>query len=108
MLEGYKNVIPDLPERLVRAWEEEGRHRREMEKGQHSADVRTQDARATDDRRRVIFAFILGLVGLGAATALGIVGQGTAAAVVGGGSLAVMVVGFLRRARHRNDGEGSR
>jgi uncharacterized membrane protein len=108
ILAGYKEVIPDLPERLVRAWEDEAKHRRDLERKQHEADVRTQDARRIDDTRRVVFGFVLGLVGLAAAAAIGIAGHATAAAVVGGGSLAVMVAGFLRRARERGSGDGAK
>lgn len=84
----FNAVIPNGADRIVTRWEEQGRHRQELE----TFVIHHDSARA--DRGQT-YAFVIGIFGLLVAGFLGYVHEGAAASVIGGGGLASLTGGFI-------------
>jgi len=88
ILEGYKQIDPTFPERIMRMAEEQASHRRELEKQAIGAQLH-QSARGQT------YGLIIGALAIIGAVILGCYGQPWVATVLGGGSLAALVSAFL-------------
>jgi len=78
VLAGYNDAVKDGAERLLKMTENQSNHRMKMEyRGQW-------------------FAFILGLMGLTGAVIVGIYGSPWVGVTIGGGTLVILVVAFLK------------
>ena len=68
MLAGYEEVLPGSPERILRMAEKQEEHRHSIEKTVIAGNVRAQQL-------AVIFAFLIGLSGIGGGTAIALYGH---------------------------------
>ena len=55
IMAGYKEVIPDAPERIMKIFESQSAHRQEIEN-------KVIDSKLADSRRGMIFGFVLALI----------------------------------------------
>ena len=107
ILQQYEVILPGMAERLVKAFEAQGDHRRDMDDKALSMNFRLA-------RVGQVFAFILGLAALGCGTYLIATGHNAQGIAVVFGTIGSMVTAFLwtgrssnRRAQTGNAGEGS-
>ena len=87
---GYEQVLPGAAERIIGMAERQATHRQSLEYKVLSSD-------ATNSRLGTVFAFLLGVVGLAVAGAVILKGHDWAGVGIGGGTLATMVVAFLKK-----------
>ncbi|MDD9801247.1 MAG: DUF2335 domain-containing protein [Deltaproteobacteria bacterium] len=93
ILKGYKQVVPDLPNRIVEKWEREGAHRRETE----TAIVRSINIRSHTGQW---MSFLVAIFGLATAAVIALLSDHQwAAAVVGSAALGVPPLVSLLRGR---------
>ncbi len=88
VLAGYKEVQPDLVERVVRQMEAEAEHRRSIE-------VRVVQAAIDRAARGQIFGLLIGLMGLGAATFCAWRGLPTTASIIAALDIVTLVGVFV-------------
>ncbi len=88
MLRQYDVVLPGMAERLLQAFERQGDHRRQM-------DEKTLILNFRLARVGQIFAFVLGLVGLGSGTFLVATGHSPEGVAVVFGAIGSLVGAFL-------------
>jgi uncharacterized membrane protein len=84
----YGEVIPDAPERILRVFEEDSRHVREIGKT-------ALDAAKGDNRRSHWMAFVLIALGLILTGWLAYLGRDVLAGIVATGTLTGTIAGFL-------------
>lgn len=89
ILEDFDNVVPNGAERIVKAWEDETRHRREIE-------VQEQRSFYRDMLVGKIFALIFVLAALGTAAFAAYVGAEWLGAILGAGTIGAVVWAFVR------------
>lgn len=88
MLQEYNNVVKDGAERIITQFEEQSRHRREIEKI-------VVNSESKESRRGQIFAFIIGMTGLGLAFVSAILGYNTFAITLASTTLVGLVSAFI-------------
>lgn len=89
VLAGFKELMPDLPERIVK-----------MAEIETEADVRRIDRESSSIGRGQVFSFILGMTGFGLAAVFALKGMetGAIAAAIGGiAPIIVAAIGNLRK-----------
>ena len=92
VLGGYRDVAPELPERMMRMVEEEQRNR-------HAATRSMMEQQFSLARIGLSMAFVIAVGSLGVAAVLGFKGEGAAAAVVGSLNIGVLVGAFIRNTK---------
>jgi uncharacterized membrane protein len=90
VLEGFNDVVPDGAERIVRAWEQESQHRREIEKAEQRSYYR-------DALVGKVFALIFVLAALGVSAFAAFIGAEWLGAVLGAGTIGSVVWAFISR-----------
>ncbi|MGY2048277.1 DUF2335 domain-containing protein [Methylobacterium sp. JK268] len=90
MLEQFRHLVPDAPERIFAAWEAESRHRREWEN-------RALDGQITTTRIGQAAAIAFGLASMGVTCLALLLNQPWVAGVVGGSTVVSVVGAFLYR-----------
>lgn len=115
----YNEVLPGLAERIVAAFEEEGRHRRECDRfdqaqleKQVDAQVRQIDARIFDDRLKIFLSaiFIMSVIGVAALMAWMDHPNYAVLLIGGGGSVAGLASGarwLIRREPKQSQSKAS-
>ena len=93
ILRGYDDVCPGFAERIVKMAEDEGDHRRDLERQMVKSDIASAAAIPEEVRRGQIFAFLLSLAFLIAGTFLIYNGKQITGALVS-------AVGFLQSLQH--------
>lgn len=88
ILEQFRQIVPDAPERIFRQWEAESDHRRSYEKSALAGEQ-------SKIRRGQWFAFIFALAGLAVAGAAFYLGYPTGAGVIAGTTIVSVVGAFL-------------
>ncbi len=88
MLRQYDNVLPGMAERLLEAFEKQGDHRRQMDEKSLTMNFRLA-------RVGQVFAFLLGLAGLGSGTYLVSTGHSPEGVAVVFGAIGSLVGAFL-------------
>lgn len=91
ILKGYKELIPNAPERILQMAEQEQRHRIEVENKMLEQNNRNIIESAKANKRSQIIAFILAFVLIASGVALTILGH----AIVGGTILGTTIVGVV-------------
>lgn len=92
VLVGYRDIAPELPERMMRMVEEEQRNR-------HVATRSMLEQQFALARLGLSMAFIIAVGSLSVAVVLGFRGEGAAAAVVGSLNIGVLVGAFIRNTK---------
>ena len=97
----YKEVMPDLPERLVKQFEADSITNRELQKMAQSAEIELQkNAQKADiayEKRSQWMAFSIILVGLISTFILAYLDKDTAAVTTGIGTLAIIFKGVFNK-----------
>lgn len=88
MLKDYNNVIENGGERIVVQFEEQSRHRREIEK----IVIQSQ---SSESKRGQIFAFIIGMTGLGLAFTSALLGHNAFAITLASTTIVALVSAFI-------------
>lgn len=88
MLRDYNNVIENGGERIVVQFEEQSRHRREIEK----IVIKSQ---SSESKRGQIFAFIIGMTGLGLAFISALLGHNAFAITLASTTIVALVSAFI-------------
>lgn len=88
MLRKYNNIVKDGAERIVTQFEEQSRHRREIEKTMVTSQI-------TESKRGQIFAFIIGMSGLGLAFASALMGYHGFAITLASTTIVGLVSAFI-------------
>lgn len=91
ILKGYKELIPNAPERILQMAEQEQRHRIEVENKMLEQNNRNIIESAKANKRSQIIAFILAFVLIASGVALTILGH----AIVGGTIFGTTIVGVV-------------
>ena len=91
ILKGYKELIPNAPERILQMAEQEQRHRIEVENKMLEQNNRNIIESAKANKRSQIIAFILAFVLIASGVALTILGH----AIVGGTTFGTTIVGVV-------------
>ena len=94
VMEEYKGVIPDMPERILRMTEKQSDHRRELEK-------RSLEAPIQQGKRGQIMGFCIAILFLIASTVLAFNGYEIVASVIGGTTVVGLVTVFVTGKRLR-------
>lgn len=99
ILADYDDVVPGAASRILDEFHLEGTHRRSMDTSEFelTAEVIRADVRRADLGLRL--AFVLAVLFGAAAVFVAVDGREIAASVLGGGTLAVIVIGFLKSGR---------
>jgi uncharacterized membrane protein len=99
ILREYNEVIPGAGDLILQSFKQEGDHRRSMEERMVACEEADRKATREYAGRGQLFAFLITLLGLSVALALGLAvpppAGPTAASIVGGGTLAAIVTTFL-------------
>jgi len=95
ILKEYNSVLPGAAERIIAMAEEQGKHRRELEKKALSTD-------SCNSLLGIIFAFALGLSTIGCGTYCIVQGQQISGTIIGGVGLVGLVSVFIYGTRHRS------
>lgn len=95
ILERYNKVYPGLAKQIVEMAQDEGLHRRAMEKSLLDIQGRDQIAYRRSEVLGQVFGTVIGIAGLAAATACAIHGAQVAASVIGGSTVTTLVVAFI-------------
>jgi uncharacterized membrane protein len=90
VLDEFNHVVPNGAERIVRAWELESEHRRQIERTEQRAYYR-------DMMTGKVFALIFVLAALGMAGFAAFVGAQWLGAILGTGTIASVVWAFVQR-----------
>ena len=90
----YNNVVPGAAERIIKMAEEQGDHRRSLEKKALDTDSRNSFC-------GVIFAFMLGMTAIIMGGIVALRGQTLSGAFFGGSGLAALVGAFIYGTRER-------
>ena len=105
----YKEVMPDLPERLVKQFEEDSRVTRELQKSAQEADIELQKiAQKADidyDKRSQWMAYSIIVGGLSITFILAYLDKDTAAMATGLSTLFVMFKGIFNKSSTPNKNE---
>lgn len=88
VLDEFNHVVPNGAERIVRAWELESEHRRQIEHTEQKSFYR-------DRMTGKIFALIFVIAALGVTAWCALVGAEWLGAVIGGGTIASVVWAFI-------------
>lgn len=88
LLEGYERLVPGAAERILVMAESDSRHQQQIE----FAALRAAEAEV---KRGQIFAFIIGLVALGASIGALALGSPVVAGVIGGTTVVGLVSAFI-------------
>lgn len=91
ILRGYKELIPDAPERILQMAEQEQKHRIDVEKQMLEQNNKNIVESAKANKRSQIIAFILAFILIASGVALTILGH----AVVGGTIFGTTIVGVI-------------
>ena len=91
ILRGYKELIPDAPERILQMAEQEQKHRIDVEKQMLEQNNKNILESAKANKRSQIIAFILAFILIASGVALTILGH----AVVGGTIFGTTIVGVI-------------
>lgn len=116
LLERYSTVIPDLPERLVKQFELEATHRREMERfeTEHAYKIESLWAQHATSKvsRGQWFGLLIAIIALSVTTYALYLGETSAACVIGGttvvGLAAVFVTGRVLERRNAKSDDDDR
>lgn len=95
IVEEFRRLIPDAPERIFRQWEDQSRHRREYERRALEASIRK-------DRIGQFAAITFALVALAVVAFAIWQGQPWVAGVLGGSMIVAVVGAFLYERRSRD------
>ena len=88
MLREYNDIVNDGAERIVTQFEEQSRHRREIEKTVITGQI-------SESKRGQIFAFIVGITGLGLAFTSALLGFNTFAITLASTTIVGLVSAFI-------------
>jgi uncharacterized membrane protein len=97
LLKRYQAIIPNAPERFLAMVEEEGRHRRQLEKKRQDATIEDERAARQQIRRGQYCALALGIIGIVGGTISAALGSPLAASIIGGGGIAAIILAFMKR-----------
>ena len=96
LLQQYNLCVPDGANRIIRMAEAEGEHRRSMER-------MALEKTFTEGTRGQYCAAFIATFGIAGAIYLGSIGSAWAASIVGGSSLAIIVLAFLKARQPENE-----
>lgn len=88
VLEEFNRIVPNGAERIIRSWEEETQHRRDLDKAEHSKFWR-------DAMVGKIFAFLFVIAALAVAAFAAYLGAEWLAVVLGAGTITSVVWAFV-------------
>jgi uncharacterized membrane protein len=88
MLRDYNNIVENGAERIVKQFEEQSRHRRNIEK-------EVVEGQVSESKRGQIFAFIIGMTGLGFAFASALMGYKGFAITLASTTIVGLVSAFI-------------
>jgi uncharacterized membrane protein len=95
-LREYDALVPGAARDIIQSFVKEGDQRRALQE----RETAMCELWARDDiklqKRGQVFGFILGLIGIGGGLVAGVMGASATGAIVGGGSLAAIIIAFLR------------
>lgn len=94
ILQKYETILPGLAERIMKQAESQTAHRIEIEKKIIASDI-------TNSRLGLIFAFILGLIGIGGGLYLTSLGMTESGLYISSASLVSLVSVFIYGSRNR-------
>lgn len=104
-VERWAKIHPDAPERFLAQAEAESKHRREMERAKADLERQLIPGNLDQMRRAQWMAFVPGFSGVSGAVILGAVGQPWPASIMGGATLFMIIVAFLKSGVVGNDPE---
>ena len=95
ILRGYKELISDAPERILKMAEQEQRHRIDVEKAMLEQNAKNIDEAAIANKRSQIFAFMLTLLLIIAGVALTVMGFAAVGLTIFGTTIIGVVTVFI-------------
>lgn len=96
LLKEYDRVFPGLGERIIKGWEVEGQHRREMEKNYYDLDQYHLKETHRESRLGTIFAFIITMTAIVGGMIAAINGAQWPGGIISTAGLAALVYAFRR------------
>lgn len=96
ILEAYKKINPEIPEKIIHNFLQESHHRREFEKRSLEANVEISQKNSAQKTRGQYLGFIITIAGFLTAGLVSIIGHDAeTASLIGGGTLVSLVAVFV-------------
>lgn len=95
LLQQYEQILPGISERILKMTEEQGNHRREMEKALLNGQIEDTKTKRKEILRGQIFGLVIGLTGLSISAYVTLKGYPSYGIAVGGTTLVAIVSVFV-------------
>jgi len=105
MLQAYKDIEPNIMERIIKFTEDNGEHRRELEKQSIRIASQQNMIEIKQRGRGLNYAFILAILSLASSVLTGFYGLEILSCILAGTTITSVVVAFLKKGNDNNKSE---